>query len=99
MWKGKKQMTTKEALERLKQPFNYPPDTDSYFDAKEVAMKSLEKDLSIIKELENLKEEIDNHLCIACVIEDLGKEKYKKLSSVIAAVIDEHISEIKGDLE
>ncbi len=84
-------MTTKEALERLKQPFNATPDTDSYFDAKEVAIKSLEKDLSIIKELEDIKSEIED-LDLGFVDEDFqtgiayGIMKFNQ-------ILDKHIKE------
>ena len=91
-------MTTKEALVRLNQPFSYPPDTDSYFDAKRVAMKSLEKDLSIIKELEKIKEEIAQIDKI--YYPDLSfyetRDCYIQRKSV-AEVIDKHISELKGE--
>lgn len=94
---GIERMTTKEALERLKQPFNATPDTDSYFDAKEVAMKSLEKDLSIVKELEKIKAEINEYriychnaddpmLCSLCV-DNMFEGIYK--------IINEHIKENK----
>lgn len=84
-------MTTKEALERLKQPFNATPDTDSYFDAKEVAMKSLEKDLSIVKELEKIKAEIEEHNRKYLSEDNAGLER------AIYDFIEPHITELKGE--
>ena len=85
-------MTAKEALVRLNQPFSYPPDIDSYFDAKEVAMKSLEKDLSIIEELEKIKEELEEKT------EFTGGGWYLVVGwDTIEKVIDNHISELKGE--
>ena len=94
-------MTNKEALERLKQPFNATPDTDSYFDAKEVAIKSLEKDLSIVEELEKIKTEIIGSCNnIAKEVSDLNYTRkiyvYEQLSEIKGA-IDKHISELKGE--
>lgn len=89
-------MTTKEALKRLKQPFNDDP--DSYFDAKEVAMKSLEKDLSIIKELEKIKAEI-NFIAEKCLPNSLAEEYEVKGMKTTIEIIDKHIAELKGETE
>ena len=84
-------MTTKEALERLRQPFNATPDTDSYFDAKEVAMKSLEKDLSIIKELEKIKDEIKK---LTDINPDYPMDRTIHISrNEVLEIIDKHIEE------
>ena len=93
-------MAPKEALERLKQPFSATPDTDSYFDAKEVAIKSLEKDLSIIDELEKIKAEIEKTYPMNGYGIPSSRATGKSVGygiHIALEIIDKHISELKGD--